>query len=87
MTDDVELARGIELTSPEVADKLSVSGTPEECLEKIRREIEPSGVNHMICAITDHSLVKAFTGRELDGVADVDTQLRLIHERIMPAWA
>ncbi|MDG4860112.1 LLM class flavin-dependent oxidoreductase [Streptomyces sp. T-3] len=82
-----DLARGIELTSPEVAEKLSVSGTPEECLEKIRRDIEPSGVNHMICAITDRSLVRAFTGRDLEGVADVDTQLRLIHDKIMPNWA
>lgn len=82
-----DLARGIELTSPEVADRLSISGTPEECAEKIRREIAPSGVNHMICAITDRSLVQAFTGRDLEGVADVDTQLRLIHERIMPRFA
>ncbi|MGW7516501.1 LLM class flavin-dependent oxidoreductase [Streptomyces sp. NPDC054796] len=82
-----DLARGIELTSPEVAERLSVAGTPEECAEKIRDEIAPSGVNHMICALTDSGLVKAFTGRELDGVADVDTQLRLIHDRIMPAFA
>ncbi|MGX1493981.1 hypothetical protein RKD41_006240 [Streptomyces tendae] len=40
----------------------------------------------MICAITDRTLVKAFTGRDLDGVADVDTQLRLIHDAIMPAF-
>ncbi|MER7170638.1 LLM class flavin-dependent oxidoreductase [Streptomyces mesophilus] len=81
-----DLARGIELTSPETAEKLSVAGTPEECLEKIRRDIEPSGVNHMICAVTDRSLVRAFTGRDLPGAADVETQLRLIHEEIMPAW-
>ncbi|KAF4406363.1 LLM class flavin-dependent oxidoreductase [Streptomyces lycii] len=81
-----DLARGIELTTPEIADRLSVSGTPEECLEKIRQEIAPSGVNHMICAITDRGLVRAFTGRDLDGVASVDEQLRLIHERIMPAF-
>lgn len=37
----------------------------------------------MICAITDRTLVKAFTGRDLDGV---DTQLRLIHDAIMPAF-
>ncbi|MEU0742622.1 LLM class flavin-dependent oxidoreductase [Streptomyces sp. NPDC006134] len=82
-----DLARGIELTTPEVAERLSVAGTPEECLEKIRREIAPAGVNHVICALTDRTLVKAFTGRDLPDVADVNTQLRLIHERIMPAFA
>ncbi|WP_030548789.1 LLM class flavin-dependent oxidoreductase [Streptomyces albus] len=79
-----DLARGIELTSPELAERLSVSGTPEECLEKIRREIAPAGVNHLICAVTDRSLVRAFTGRDLPEVADAAAQLRLIHDRIMP---
>lgn len=81
-----DLARGIELTTPELADRLSISGTPEECLEKIQREISPAGVNHMILAITDRGLVKAFTGRDLEGVADVNDQLRLVHDRIMPAF-
>ena len=57
-----DLAKGIELTSPELADRLSVSGSPAECAAKIRDEIAPSGVNHMVLAITDRSLVKAFTG-------------------------
>jgi 5,10-methylenetetrahydromethanopterin reductase len=81
-----DLARGVELTTPEIAERLSVAGTPEECRDKISREIAPSGVNHVICAITDRSLVKAFTGRDLEGVADVDQQLRLIHETVMPAF-
>ncbi|WP_409329227.1 LLM class flavin-dependent oxidoreductase [Trujillonella humicola] len=81
-----DLARGIELTSPELADKLSFSGTPEEVTAKIK-EIEPAGVNHVIAAITDASLVKAFTGRELAGVATVEEQLRLIHDEVMPAFA
>jgi len=50
------------------------------------REIEPAGVNHVIAAITDASLVKAFTGRELPGVATVEEQLRLIHDEVMPAF-
>ncbi|MGP4000641.1 LLM class flavin-dependent oxidoreductase [Streptomyces sp. 8N706] len=82
-----DLARGIELTTPEIAERLSIAGTPQECLEKIRREIAPSGVNHVICAITDRSLVKAFTGRDIEGMADVNHQLRLIHETVMPAFA
>ncbi|NVK80391.1 LLM class flavin-dependent oxidoreductase [Streptomyces morookaense] len=82
-----DLARGIRLTPPEIADRLSIAGTPEECLEKIRTQIAPTGVNHVICAVTDRTLVKAFTGRDLPDVADVPAQLRLVHERIMPAFA
>jgi 5,10-methylenetetrahydromethanopterin reductase len=81
-----DLARGIELTTPEIAEKLSFAGTPEEVTAKIK-EIEPVGVNHLIAAITDASLVKAFTGRELPGVATVDEQLRLLHDEVMPAFA
>ena len=81
-----DLAKGIELTTPEIAEKLSFAGTPEEVTAKIK-EIEPAGVNHLIAAITDASLVKAFTGRELPGVATVDEQLRLLHDEVMPAFA
>lgn len=81
-----DLARGIELTSPELADKLSFSGTPEEVTAKIKG-IEPAGVNHIVAAITDASLVKAFTGRDLPGVATVEEQLRLLHDEVMPAFA
>jgi 5,10-methylenetetrahydromethanopterin reductase len=80
-----DLAKGIELTSPELADKLSFSGTPQEVTAKIK-EIEPAGVNHLIAAITDASMVKAFTGRELAGVATVEEQLRLLHDEVMPAF-
>jgi 5,10-methylenetetrahydromethanopterin reductase len=80
-----DLAKGVELTSPELAARLSVSGSPEECAAKIRDEIAPTGVNHMILAITDRSLVKAFTGMDIEGVADVNTQLQLIHDEVIPA--
>ncbi|GHB07580.1 hypothetical protein GCM10010330_72190 [Streptomyces tendae] len=40
----------------------------------------------MICAITDRALVQTFTGRDLPGAADVNTQLRLIAERVMPGF-
>src|SRR5919206_2122303 len=81
-----DLARGIELTTPEIAEKLSFAGTPSEIVAKIR-EIEPAGVNHVIAAITDASLVKAFTGRDLPGVATVEEQLQLLHDEVMPAFA
>lgn len=80
-----DLARGIELTSPDVVDRLAIAGTPEECAEQIRSQLLPAGVNHVICAITDQTLVKAFAGRELPGVASVDEQLRLIHQVVRPA--
>ena len=82
-----DLAKGIELTSAELADRLSISGTPDQVVAKIKSEIEPTGFNHMVCAITDAALVKSFTGMSLDAVATVDEQLRLLHDEVMPAFA
>jgi 5,10-methylenetetrahydromethanopterin reductase len=82
-----EIDRAIELTSPELAATLSVSGTPEECVEKLRADIIPTGVNHVIAAVTDPMLVKLFSGKDIGNVPDVPGQLRLIHDRVMPAFA
>ena len=82
-----DMAKGIELTSPEIAERLSIAGTPEECAEKLQSEITSTGINHLILAVTDKALVKALMGREVEGVPDVDTQLLLIHDRVMPAFA
>jgi 5,10-methylenetetrahydromethanopterin reductase len=79
-----ELDKAYELTSPEVADKLSIAGTPEECTARIK-EITSTGVNPMILCITDPAIVKAFTGKDVS-VPDVKGQLRLIHDEVMPAF-
>ncbi len=79
--------RAFELTPPDLADKLSVAGTPEECAEKIKTEIASTGVNHLILAITDAALVKAFSGMDLPGVATMREQLQLVHDQVMPAFA
>jgi 5,10-methylenetetrahydromethanopterin reductase len=82
-TGDLETA--YDLTTPEIVEKLSIAGTPEECVARIK-EIESTGVNHFICCITDPAIVKAFTGREVN-VPDVKGQLHLIHDEVMPAFA
>lgn len=82
--DKGELDKAYEMTTPEVAEKLSIAGTPEECIEQIR-EITAAGVNHMILTITDPAIVKAFTGKDVD-VPDVQEQLRLIANEVIPAF-
>ena len=82
-----DLTGAIELTPPDIAERLSVAGTPDECVAKLRSEIVDAGVNHLSFAITDAALVKALMGRDLDNVASVNDQLRLIHDEVMPAFA
>jgi 5,10-methylenetetrahydromethanopterin reductase len=81
---DGDLARGVELTTPELTEKLSISRTPEEVTAKLKTEVEGTGVNHIIAAITDSWLVKAFTGQQIDGAATVEEQLQLIADEVMP---
>jgi 5,10-methylenetetrahydromethanopterin reductase len=79
-----ELDKAYELTTPRVAETLSIAGTPDECAAHIKR-LEAAGVNHMILCITDPAILKTFTGRDVD-VPDVQGQLRLIAEQVMPSF-
>jgi 5,10-methylenetetrahydromethanopterin reductase len=80
-----DVAKAINMFSPEIAEKLSVAGTPEECAEQIARDIIPSGINHIILALADAHLVQFFSGQAIDGVPSIPDQLRLVAERMIPA--
>jgi 5,10-methylenetetrahydromethanopterin reductase len=80
-----DLEKAYEMTTPAIAEKLSIAGTPDECVAKIK-EMESAGVNHMILCITDPYILKLFAQRDVD-VPDVNGQLRLIAEEVIPAFA
>jgi 5,10-methylenetetrahydromethanopterin reductase len=80
-----DVAKALELTSPELGEKFSVAGTPEEVVERLQRDIISTGVNHIIGAVVDPYLVNAFTGIDIPNAVDSHTQLRLIRDRVMPA--
>jgi 5,10-methylenetetrahydromethanopterin reductase len=81
-----DVPKALDLVTPELGDMLSVAGTPEECVAKLKNDIIPPGINHVICSVTDAFLVKHFSGRDLEGVPDVQGQLKLIHDEVMPAF-
>jgi 5,10-methylenetetrahydromethanopterin reductase len=80
-----DVAGAIDLFGPELAAKLSVAGTPEECAEQIKRDILPAGINHVILGLADAPLVKVFSGQDIDGVPPITGQLRLVADRLIPA--
>ena len=82
-----DVAGAIKLFTPELAERLSVAGTPEECVEKIKTDIAPAGVNHMILGLTDAHLVESFSGEKVENVPDVNGQLKLVADRVMPAFS
>ena len=53
-----------ERFTPDYVEKLSLAGTPEEVVEKIKGDIEPAGVNHMILAISDAAPRRVLLRRE-----------------------
>lgn len=81
-----DIPKAVESFRPEYAAKLSVAGTPEECVEKIKADIQPAGVNHLILALADAAIVKLFSGEDVPNVPDINGQLRLVAERMMPAF-
>jgi len=80
-----DVKKALDLTSPELAEKITIAGTPEEVVDKLQRNVLATGVNHVIAAITDRYLVKAFTGNDIELCPDTRQQLQLIHDRVMPA--
>ncbi|MBV8942069.1 MAG: LLM class flavin-dependent oxidoreductase [Solirubrobacterales bacterium] len=80
-----DVAKAIEMFGPELAEKLSVAGTPEECAEQVSRDILPAGINHLVLALADAPLVQFFSGQAIEGVPPIKDQLRLVAERMIPA--
>ena len=80
-----DVKKALDLTAPELAEKVTIAGTPEEVVEKLQRNVLSTGVNHIIAAITDRYLVNAFTQTDLELCPDTPTQLRLIKDRVIPA--
>jgi 5,10-methylenetetrahydromethanopterin reductase len=82
-----DVKKALDLTAPELAEKITIAGTPEEVVAKLKENVLSTGVNHVIAAITDRYLVKAFTGNDIELCPDTREQLQLIHDRVMPALA
>ena len=82
-----DVAKAINMFGPELAEKLSVAGTPEECAEQIKRDILPAGMNHIVLALADAPLVELFSGQSVAGVPPIVDQLRMAAQRMIPAIA
>lgn len=79
--------KALDLTSPELGEMLSISGTPEECLAKLQRDILPTGINHSVAGVVDSRLLSVLADRTVTNGVDAATQLQLIHDRVMPGLA
>jgi len=80
-----EVQRALALTPTAVGDALSVAGTPQDWIEKIERDIEPSGFNHLLVTFADPFLVESWAGLTIDGLPTLDDQITLFHGSVMSA--
>jgi 5,10-methylenetetrahydromethanopterin reductase len=78
---DVQLA--LALTPPAVGDALSVAGTAQDWIDKIERDLLPSGFGHLLVTFADPFLVESWAGLTIDGLPSLDDQIRLFHGSVM----
>ena len=79
---DVDTALG--LVPGSVGERLALAGTPEEWVERIRRDFVPHGYNHIALGLADPFLVERWSGRPAEGLPPLHEQLTLIRERVLP---
>lgn len=80
---DVE--RALALTSSTVGELLSVAGTPQAWIDRIERDLLPSGFNHLLVTFADPFLVESWAGRTIDQLPSLHDQIRLFHGSVMSA--
>jgi len=82
-----DVAEALRLTADDLADRISIAGTPEEWVERLRADFLPSGLDHLIVVPADPFLTHSWAGVQIDGLPDLAGQLRLLHDEVMPAVA
>src|SRR3954468_18589292 len=73
-----DVARALQLTPDEIADRLLVAGTPEDWVRWLTETYAPAGLNHALVSFTDPFTLKAWAGIEVEGLADLGEQVRLV---------
>jgi 5,10-methylenetetrahydromethanopterin reductase len=81
-----DIEQVLALTTPEIADRLALAGTADEWIERIEQEIVPTGFDHLALCIVDPYLVEQWAGVRVDDVPDLEGQLRLVAEHVVPAF-
>jgi 5,10-methylenetetrahydromethanopterin reductase len=70
-----------------VGDALSVAGTAQDWIDKIERDLRPSGFGHLLVTFADPVLVESWAGLTIDGLPSLDDQIRLFHSSVMSVFA
>lgn len=81
-----DIKAAIDMTPNDIADsQILPAGSPEEVIDQLR-VIEEEGYDHICIDLIDPAAVKRMTGCDVSGVPDALEQLRILHDKIMPAF-
>jgi 5,10-methylenetetrahydromethanopterin reductase len=80
-----DVGEALAQTPDELADRFCIAGTPEQVADRIRADVLPSGIDHVVLALSDRRLVLDWAGIDLPALPSLGDQIRLIGERIAPA--
>lgn len=80
-----DVSQAVELVTPELVERFSLAGTPDQWVDWIEHDLLPSRFRHLIATLVDPYLVALWTGTA-PPIPSLAEQLRLIHDHVMPAF-
>lgn len=63
-----DIERALELTTPEIGERLSIAGDPAAWVKRLRSDFAPHGHNHVALGLVDPALVEGWSGRRIEGL-------------------
>jgi 5,10-methylenetetrahydromethanopterin reductase len=79
-----DVQRALEATPDEVADQIMVAGTPADWVRWLTETYAPAGLNHALVSFTDPFTLKAWAGIDIEGLPDLEAQVRMLGEQVLP---
>jgi 5,10-methylenetetrahydromethanopterin reductase len=79
-----DISRALDLTPPDVADRIMVAGAPDDWVSWLTDVYAPAGLRHALVSFTDPFTLEAWAGREVPGLPSLVEQVRLFGEEVLP---
>jgi 5,10-methylenetetrahydromethanopterin reductase len=74
----------LKATPDEIADRLTLAGTPEDWVQWLKSSYAPAGFDHALVSFTDPFTLRAWTGIDVEGLPDLGEQIRMVGEQVIP---
>lgn len=74
----------VDLTTDELMDKFSVSGSPDEVVEKIEKDFIAGGVNELVASIVDPEIIGSMLGVKFKNIPGYPENLKLVRNKVFP---